>query len=136
MPSRDPKLKLLEGVPLLAGCSKKELKEVAAIADEVDLRKGYVMAQENESGREFVILIEGTADVRRRGRKINEMGPGDFFGEIALVADRPRTATVTATSDVRALVITPQSFRRLMRDVPSIQTKVLQAVVARLPIGA
>jgi len=133
MPPRDPKLKLLEGVPLFAQCSKKELKEVASIADEVDLRKGYVMAQENESGREFLVLIEGTADVRRRGRKINTMGPGDFFGEIALVADRPRTATVTATSDVRALVITPQSFRRLMRDVPSIQTKVLQAVVARLP---
>jgi CRP-like cAMP-binding protein len=79
------------------------------------------------------VLVEGSADVRRRGRKINVMGPGDFFGEIALVADRPRTATVVATSDVRALVITARSFQRLMREMPEIQSKVLAAVVARLP---
>jgi CRP-like cAMP-binding protein len=133
---RDPKLALLEHVPLFAQCSRKELKEIAGLADEVDLKKGYVMTQENDAGREFLVLVEGSADVRRRGRKINVMGPGDFFGEIALVADRPRTATVVATSDVRALVITARSFQRLMRDMPAIQSKVLAAVVARLPENA
>jgi CRP-like cAMP-binding protein len=129
----DPKEGLLKGVPLFAHCSKTELKRIARIADEIDLRNGQVLTREGESGREFLVLIEGTADVRRRGRKVNEMGPGDFFGEIALVSDRPRTATVTATSPVRALVVTDRAFRTLMREMPSIQEKVLAAVVARLP---
>ena len=133
MAPRDPKLKLLEAVPLFAHCSRKELKEVCVIADEIDLAEGHVLTREGESGREFFVLIEGSAVVRRRGRKINTMGPGDFFGEIALVAARPRTATVTAASDVRTLVVTAQSFQRLMRDMPSIQTKILQAVVSRIP---
>jgi CRP/FNR family transcriptional regulator, cyclic AMP receptor protein len=133
---RDPKLQLLKAVPLFARCSKRELTEVGRIADEIDLPEGRVLTREGERGREFFVLLEGTADVRRRGRRINAMEPGDFFGEIALVAERPRTATVTATSDVRALVVTDRSFRRLMRDVPSIQLKVLEAVAARLPADA
>jgi CRP-like cAMP-binding protein len=124
---------LLKGVPLFAGCSRRELAQVARIADEIDLREGHVLTREGEPGREFFVLVEGTADVRRRGRKVNTMQAGDFLGEIALVASRPRTATVTATSPLRALVVTDRAFRKLLRDMPSIQLKVLQAVVARLP---
>jgi CRP/FNR family transcriptional regulator, cyclic AMP receptor protein len=130
---RDSKSDLLKAVPLFAGCSRKELDGIARIADEIDLREGQVLTREGDRGREFFVLIEGTADVHRRGRKINTMTAGDFLGEIALVSDRPRTATVTVTSPIRALVVTDRAFRKLMRDVPSIQMKVLQAVVARLP---
>jgi CRP-like cAMP-binding protein len=93
--------------------------------------EGKVLTTEGDPGREFFVLIEGTADVRRKGRKVNTMGAGDFFGEIALVSNRPRTATVTATSPMRLLVITDRAFRELMRKTPSIQTKVLSALAER-----
>jgi CRP/FNR family transcriptional regulator, cyclic AMP receptor protein len=133
---RDAKIELLKRAPLFAQCSKKELGEVAIVADEIDVRDGKVLTTEGEPGREFFVLIEGTAEVRRKGRKVNTMSGGDFFGEIALVSDRPRTATVTATSPVRLLVVTDRGFRELMRKMPSIQSKVLAALADRLPADA
>jgi CRP/FNR family transcriptional regulator, cyclic AMP receptor protein len=130
---RDAKIELLKRAPLFAHCSRKELGQVALLADELDMRDGKDLTTEGEPGREFFVLIEGTADVRRKGRKVNTMNAGDFFGEIALVSDRPRTATVTATSPVRLLVVTDRAFRELMRKVPSIQTKVLATLAERLP---
>jgi CRP/FNR family transcriptional regulator, cyclic AMP receptor protein len=130
---RDAKLELLKRVPLFAQCTKGELARVAALADEVDLREGKVLTAEGERGREFFVLVEGTADVRRRGRKVNTMKDGDFFGEIALVSDRPRTATVTATSPVRVLVVTDVAFRQLLQKVPSIQAKVMATLAERWP---
>jgi CRP/FNR family cyclic AMP-dependent transcriptional regulator len=129
---RNAKIELLKGVPLFAHCSKKELNEVALVADEIDMPEQKTLTSEGDPGREFFVLIEGTADVRRKGRKVNAMGPGDFFGEIALVSDRPRTATVVATSPARLLVVTDRAFRELMRKMPSIQDKVLSALAARL----
>jgi CRP/FNR family cyclic AMP-dependent transcriptional regulator len=131
---RDAKIELLKAVPLFAGCSKKELGELAQTADEIDVRSGAVLTREGDSGREFFVLVEGTADVRRGGRKINTMKAGDFFGEIALVSNRPRTATVTASAPSRLLVVTARDFRGLMNRMPSLQLKVLQAVVDRLPV--
>jgi CRP-like cAMP-binding protein len=88
--------------------------------------------REGDRGREFFVLVEGSADVRRRNRKVNTLGGGDFFGEIALVSQRPRTATVTTTSPVRALVVTEQSFRSLLDRAPDVQRKVLQALADRV----
>jgi CRP-like cAMP-binding protein len=130
---RNAKVDLLKGVPLFAQCSKKELGEIAALADEIDIRSGTVLTREGDSGREFFVLVDGTADVRRKGRKLRTLGSGDFFGEIALVANRPRTATVTATEPARMLVMTDRAFRQLMKRMPSIQLKVLEAIVERLP---
>ena len=76
--------------------------------------------------------FDGTADVKKNSRRVNTLGPGDFFGEIALVSREPRTATVIATSPVRALVITDRSFRRLLDDAPQVQTKVMEAMAERL----
>ena len=133
---RDAKVQLLKRAPLFAQCSKSELGQVAVVADEIDLAAGKVLTTEGGPGREFFVLIGGSADVRRNGRKVNTMSAGDFFGEIALVSDRPRTATVTATSPVRLLVVTDRAFRELMRKVPSIQGKVLAALAERLPADA
>jgi CRP-like cAMP-binding protein len=133
---RDVKIELLKRVPLFAGCSKKELGEVALVADEIDVREGKVLTTEGDPGREFFVLVEGAADVRRKGRKVNTMSPGDFFGEIALVSDRPRTATVTVTTPARLLVVTDRAFRELMKRVPSIQAKVMATLVDRLPADA
>ncbi len=133
---RNAKIELLKRAPLFARCSKKELAGIALLADEVDLREGKVLTREGERGREFFVLIDGTADVHRRGKKVNTLKDGDFFGEIALVSGRPRTATVTTTSPVRVLVVTDRAFGGLMRTSPSIQLKVLKALAERVPADA
>jgi CRP/FNR family transcriptional regulator, cyclic AMP receptor protein len=130
---KDVKTKLISGVPLFAQCSKGELQEIAAIADEIDIAEGKELTTEGSPGREFFVIIEGTASVAQDGDQINELGPGDFFGEVALVKDTPRTATVTATSPVRALVITRQNFKRLIEQQPDIERTVLKALVDRSP---
>jgi CRP/FNR family cyclic AMP-dependent transcriptional regulator len=126
------KIDLIRKVPLFARCSRAELKEIALLADEIDLHEGKEMTREGAPGREFFVLLDGTADVKKNSRRVNTLGPGDFFGEIALVSREPRTATVIATSPVRALVITDRSFRRLLDDAPQVQTKVMEAMAQRL----
>ncbi len=129
---KNAKVELIRSVPLFAHCSRKELDEIAAIADEIDLPEGKEMTREGMPGREFFVLVEGDAAVKKRNRRINRMNAGDFFGEIALLTERPRTATVVAETPVRALVITARSFKRLLERSPQIQAKVLSAVAARL----
>ena len=129
---KNAKVELLKSVPLFEECSKRDLNEIAGIADEIDLRDGKELTKQGGPGREFFVLIEGTADVKKGTRRVNKLGPGDFFGEIALVTQRPRTATVVATSPVRALVITDRGFRRLLEHQPRIQGKVMSALAARL----
>jgi CRP/FNR family cyclic AMP-dependent transcriptional regulator len=126
------KIDLIRKVPLFARCSRAELKEIAMLADEIDLKEGKEMTREGAPGREFFVLLEGTADVKKNSRRVNTLGPGDFFGEIALVSREPRTATVVATSPVRALVITEWSFRQLLDDAPRVKTKVMEAMAQRL----
>jgi len=126
------KMELIRRAPLFARCSRAEMKEIVKLADEIDLREGKEMTREGSPGREFFVLLEGTADVKKNSRKVNTLGPGDFFGEIALVSHAPRTATVIATSPVRALVITDRSFRRLLDDSPQVKTKVMEAMAMRL----
>jgi CRP/FNR family transcriptional regulator, cyclic AMP receptor protein len=133
MLQRDRKIDLLKRVPLFSGCSRKELGQVARVADEIDFRAGKTLIQEGAPGREFFVLVEGTAEIRRKGRKIDTAGPGDFFGEMALLSDQPRNATVLTTSPVDALVVTARNFRMLIEDSPLIALKVMRAVADRLP---
>ena len=130
---KDVKIKLIERVPLFHGLSRRELGLVAALADEIDLPAGRELTSEGRSGREFVVIVSGVADVSRLGKTINKLGPGDFLGEIALVTGRPRTATVTTRSPAVLLVLSAPAFRSLLRSMPSIQAKVLDALAARLP---
>ena len=129
---RDAKMELLKSAPLFAGCSKSELRALASSADELDLREGTVLTREGRAGREFFVLVSGTAKVTKNGRKVADLGEGDWFGEIALLTDTPRTATVTATSAVDVLVITDRSFRRTVETMPSIALKILSSVGDRL----
>jgi CRP-like cAMP-binding protein len=133
---KNAKVELLKSVPLFAGCSKTELRELAATADEIDLREGHVLVREGRPGREFFVLVDGTVKVTAKGRKIAELRGGDWFGEIALLTKVPRTATVTTTSAVRALVVTDRSFRRVVETMPSIALKVLATVGQRLAADA
>jgi CRP/FNR family transcriptional regulator, cyclic AMP receptor protein len=129
---KNAKVELIKGVPLFSELGKRELNEVASIADEIDLREGKELTVEGQPGREFFVIIEGDALVRRGDREINRLGAGDFFGEIALIDDRPRTATVVAESPLRALVITDRAFRTLLDRSPEIESKVMSARAARL----
>jgi CRP-like cAMP-binding protein len=126
------KVELIKHVPLFAKLSKAKLSDVASIADEIDLPKGKQLTREGERGREFFILIEGEAEVRKGGRRVNTLGPGDFLGEISLITKVPRTATVTTSGPTRALVITDRAFAQLIRDSPEISQGVLEAVGERL----
>jgi CRP-like cAMP-binding protein len=129
---KNSKVDLIHHVPLFAACSKKELAEIVSIADEIDLAKGKILMRQGGEGREFFVLIEGTVDVIQNDKKLKSLGPGDFFGEIALVAKTPRTATVKATSPLRALVINDRAFRALLEHSPKIQLSVLQALAERV----
>jgi CRP-like cAMP-binding protein len=130
--ARNAKVDLIRGVPLFAHCSRGEIAEVAKIADEIDVAADKELTREGDRGREFFVLLEGAAAVRRGGRKVNTLGPGDFFGEIALVSRSPRTATVTTTSPSRLLVITDSRFRSLLEHSPRIQLRILEALADRL----
>lgn len=129
---RDAKIELLKKVPLFGGCTKGELRQLASIADEIELREGTVLTREGRIGHEFFVLIEGTVRVSKGDRTLAELSGGDWLGEIALLTKTPRTATATATSAVDTLVIVDRNFRRVVESMPSIAIKVLTGVAERL----
>ncbi len=129
---KDGKIELIRKVPLFSKLDRKGLADVAHIADELDLPQGKVMAVEGDRGREFFVLLEGKADVTKGDRSINQLHKGDFFGEIALVTHMPRTASVTATSDVRVLVITERDFTALLKRSPQVGRGVAEALAERI----
>ena len=129
---KSKKAGLIKNVPLFSKLSRKELEAVASVADEMDLPEGKTLTREGERGREFFVLLKGTADVHQNEKKIATLGEGDFLGEIALVTRLPRTATVTTTSPVRALVISDRDFSALLKRSPEIGQGVLEALGERL----
>jgi CRP-like cAMP-binding protein len=130
---RDKKVELIASAPLFAGCSKKELRLVAQLADEIDLRAGKVLTKQGTPGREFFVLLDGEVEVVRDGKRIATLREGDFFGELALISEIPRTATVTAKTPIRALVVTGRDFRRLLHEEPSVAVKVMGTLAERMP---
>jgi len=130
---KNAKVELVKRVPLFSGCSKRELEQIAGIADEIEMPAGKALTREGASAHEFFVLAEGSAEVERKGRIVNKLGSGDFLGEIALITGVPRTATVTTTEPCQMLVITARDFKALLRRMPSLQLKVLDALAARLP---
>jgi CRP-like cAMP-binding protein len=130
--SKNEKVELLKRVPLFESCTKRELIEVAVAADEREASTGDKLTEEGRPGREFFVLTEGSVVVRRGSRKVADLGPGDWFGEIALLTFKPRTATVTATSPVRLLVVSDRSFRTIVETTPRVALRVLSSVAQRL----
>ena len=130
--TKNEKIELLRRIPLFAECTKAELIEVAISADEREAATAQDLTQQGQRGQEFFILVEGSVTVRRSGRKLADLGPGDWFGEIAILTYKRRTATVTATSPVRLLVISDRAFRRVVETSPRIALKVLRNVAERL----
>ena len=129
---KNAKIEFLKRVPLFADCSKRELAEIAQVADEISFPAGRTLIEEGKPGREFIVIAEGTVEVRRGGRKLPQRGDSHSFGEMALLSGKPRSATVITTSPVRALVITDRAFKQILRDVPSLSPKLLASLAARL----
>ena len=121
----------LAKIPLFKECTKKELQAVSRLVTPINVKSGKVLTKEGDAGREFMIIASGTASVRRKGRKIATLGPGDFFGELALLAGVPRTATVIAESDMVVEALNRAEFATLLDESPSIARKVLSAVAKR-----
>ena len=122
----------LSRVPLFSGCSRRDLQTIARVVKDIDHAEGTVVAREGEPGVGLFVIVDGTADVTIGGKKKASLGPGDFFGEIALLDGGPRTATVTATSDIQMLGLTEWVFRGLMQEHPTIAVKTLQQMAGRL----
>ena len=131
----DPRVERLRRVPMFAGCTDKQLQFIASRVDELDLTKGMVLCREGQSGGDFFILLSGGAEVSSGGRSLRTLGEGEFFGEISLLDNGPRTATVTVTQPARALVLGPAQFRDMLHQNAEIATTMLYAVVGRLRAG-
>jgi len=130
--SRDPKVERLSQVQLFSACNKRELARIAALTTEIEVPAGRVLMREGDPGRECFVIEEGSAKATIRGRKAATMGPGECFGEMALLDAAPRSATVTTESEMRLLVLTSREFSTLLEDLPSVARKVLAAVGERL----
>jgi CRP/FNR family cyclic AMP-dependent transcriptional regulator len=130
--SRDTKVEALRSASLFAGLSRKELTELAKVTEDVDLDTGKVLCKEGQTGQEFFVIMQGEVEITRRGKKLATRGSGEFFGEIALVEDVPRTATVTARTPLRFFVLTRRNFLRLLDEQPRVERKVMRALARRL----
>jgi CRP-like cAMP-binding protein len=130
--SRDAKVEALKRAPLFEDLSRKQLVELARVAEDVDFGAGKVLCRQGERGNEFFVIMEGEAEVTQNGKRVATCRAGDFFGEIALIEQVPRTATVTAKTPIRFFVITSQSFFRLLDEQPAIERKVLRSLARRL----
>ncbi len=121
----------LKDIPFFSSISKKELGIVAQQTDEVDVPAGKVLAREGDLGDEFFVIDSGTAEVTRGGERVAELGPGEFFGEMALLDADRRNATVTAISPMSLIVMTRASFRTLNRSQPAVHETVAKAIAVR-----
>jgi CRP/FNR family transcriptional regulator, cyclic AMP receptor protein len=125
-------LEQLRKIPLLSACSTRELQQVARAADEVDVDGGATLMKEGTRAREAFVIMSGTAEVLRAGKVVATVGPGDCVGELGLLDNEPRNATVVATEPMRLLVLPAQAFSALLEDAPGMTRKLLRYMAGRL----
>jgi CRP/FNR family transcriptional regulator, cyclic AMP receptor protein len=130
--SQDTKVEALRRATLFEGLSRKQLVQLARVSEDLEVPAGKVLCKEGEVGQEFFVIIDGEAEVTKNGERLATRGAGEFFGEIALLEQTQRMATVTAQTPLRFFVLTRRDFRQLIRDNPGVELKVLQAVARRL----
>jgi CRP-like cAMP-binding protein len=128
----DRKVELLGKVPLFSECNSKELSRIAALADEIEVDRGTVLTKEGLPGRECFVVSSGKAKCTLRGKRLATYGPGDVFGEMALLDNEPRAATITADSDMVLFVVDSRSFWGLCEQAPSVARKIMKSIAQRL----
>ena len=126
------KIDLLRRMELFSTCSQRELAQVAALTVQAHFDAGAVLTRQGVSGGLAFVIAKGRADVTRGGRRLATLGPGDVVGELSLIDGGPRSATVTAVSDVEVLEISGEDLQRLLRKAPSVVRKLLEALSIRL----
>jgi len=122
----------LQKVPLFQGLSKKQLREVSSVATRLNEPAGAVLTKEGQAGYEFIVVLEGEIEVRKGDRVVASRGPGSYVGEIALLDNRPRTATVIAKTPVVIEVIGRREFRTLLADAPELSEEIMSTMAQRL----
>jgi CRP/FNR family transcriptional regulator, cyclic AMP receptor protein len=130
--TQDVKVRALARAPLFSELSKKELTQLARMSDDLEVEAGHVLCREGRSGREFFVIVQGEVEVTRKGKPVKRSGGDEFFGEIALLEDVPRTATVKAKTPLRLFVLSSRDFRRLVQSSPSVERKVMRSLARRL----
>jgi CRP-like cAMP-binding protein len=130
--ARDEKLDLLHRIPLFSGFDRRRLQRLGMLADEVDVPAGKVLMRQGETGTDMMAIVSGRVAVERDGVRLNTLGAGDFFGEIALVDGGPRSATVTAEEPSRLMVIGHREFHALMEEFPEVAVQVMNALAHRI----
>ena len=122
----------LSNVPLFSALSTRDLQKIARASDEVAVPKGKVLVEQGQTGREAFVILDGKAAVKRNGRKIATLGPGDQFGELALLDRGPRTMSVEAETDLDVLVLGQREFAGVIDEVPGLAQKLLASLAARV----
>ncbi len=129
---RDTYLDHLGEVPLFASFNKKELQKIAKASTELDVKAGKTLVEQGRVGHEFFLIVEGKASVKRNGRKVADLGPGDYFGELSLLSRLPRNADVVAEEDLKVLVLGQREFNGVLDEVPGLAHKMLATMAKRL----
>ena len=130
--SHDTKAEALGRCPFFQNLSRNELIALAKLTEDLEVGEGKVLTREGESGSEFFVIVDGEVSVTKDGQEIRTLASGDFFGEIALLEDTPRTATVIAKTPLRFFVLTRQAFRSMLAHQPELEQKVLSALEERV----
>jgi CRP-like cAMP-binding protein len=132
MARSDSYLDALASVPLFSACSRKELQLVARQGEHRSVEAGATIVSEGSAGAEFYVILDGTAGVQRHARKVAELGPGSYFGELSLLDRAPRNATVVAETDMDLVVLGQRAFDHLLESVPKFDKKLLAGLARRL----
>jgi len=130
--ARDAFIDHLQQVPMFSACSKRDLQLVARRAEDVRVAAGKVLVNEGETGHEFFVILDGTARVTRRGKRVATLGPGSAFGELALLDKAPRNATVIAETPMELVVLGQREFAGIIDEVPGFARKLLAGMASRL----
>jgi CRP/FNR family cyclic AMP-dependent transcriptional regulator len=129
---RDKHLDYLSKVEIFEAFSRKELTQLGRLAEQIEIAEGKDLTKEGTTGREFFVITKGQAGVYKKGRKVATLGPGKFFGELALIDGGPRNATVKADANMEVIVLGQREFLGLLHDVPTLAMKVMKGMASRL----
>jgi CRP-like cAMP-binding protein len=129
---RDAYIEHLTQVSLFRGCARDELRKLSRRTTDIPVAEGHVLVREGDRGLEFFVIVSGRAKVSRKGRKVGELGPGDFFGELSLLIDADRNATVTALTPMEAIVLSRREFEAALADAPRMTRKIMSGMARRL----
>ncbi|MEX0846680.1 MAG: cyclic nucleotide-binding domain-containing protein [Ilumatobacteraceae bacterium] len=132
MASKRAHIEHLRNVPLFQSCSQKDLEKIARAGDEVTMPAGSLIVDQGQTGREAFVILAGSVTVRRNGKKISSVGPGNIVGELSLLDHGPRTATVICDTDCTFLLLDQRRFLGVIDDVPAIGHKLLASLASKI----